>query len=70
MTNPSKDYRAAVWDMSFCLVDDDADDYVRNEDGSVKLFDIHQYDLSTWERTLASISDYITAEKLVEREVD
>jgi hypothetical protein len=61
MAKPNKDYSVAVWDMSFCLVDDDADDYVRNDDGSVKLFDIPQYDYST-------ISDYITAEQLVERE--
>lgn len=63
MINPNKDYSVAVWDMSFCLVDDDADDYVRNEDGSVKLFDIPQYDYST-------ISDYITPEQLIEREAE
>ena len=63
MTNANRNLSVAVWDMSFCLVDDDADDYVRNEDGSVKLFDIPQYDYST-------ISDYITSDQLVEREAE
>ena len=40
MTNfdPNKTYTIGVWDMTFYVYDDEADDYVRNEDGSVKEF--------------------------------
>ena len=46
MFDPNKTYGITVWDMSVAVVDVEADDYVRNEDGSVKLFDIPNYDYS------------------------
>jgi hypothetical protein len=44
--DPNKTYGTLVWDMTIAVWDDDADDYVRNEDGSIKLFDIPNYDYS------------------------
>jgi len=38
--NPDKSYSVLVWDMPVAVWDDDADDYIRNEDGTVKLFNI------------------------------
>ena len=46
MFDPNKTYSAVVWDMPIAVVDIEADDYVRNEDGSIKLFDIPNYDYS------------------------
>ena len=34
--DPNKTYTIGVWDMTYYVYDDEADDYVRNEDGSVK----------------------------------
>lgn len=44
--DPNKSYGASVWDMSIAVTDFDADDYVRNEDGSIKLFNMPNYDYS------------------------
>ena len=46
MFDPNKTYAPLVWDMTVAVWDDDADDYLRNEDGSIKLFDIPNYDYS------------------------
>ena len=46
MFDPNKTYSAVVWDMPIAVLDIEADDYVRNEDGSVKLFSIPNYDYS------------------------
>ena len=44
--DPNKAYDAVVWDMPIAVVDVEADDYVRNEDGTVKLFNMPNYDYS------------------------
>ena len=46
MFDPNKTYSAVVWDMPIAVLDIEADDYIRNEDGSVKLFSIPNYDYS------------------------
>ena len=46
MFDPNKTYTIHVWDMPICVVDDETEDYIRNEDGSVKLFSIPNYDYS------------------------
>ena len=38
MFDPNKEYGIGVWSMSYYVYDYDADDYIRNEDGSVKEF--------------------------------
>ena len=35
-----------VWNMPVAVMDYEADDYIRNEDGSIKLFNIPNYDYS------------------------
>ena len=44
--DPDKTYGAVVMDMPIAVVDMEADDYVRNEDGSIKLFNMPNYDYS------------------------
>ena len=44
--NPDKDYSIRVWDMSMVVVDHESGDYIRNENGSVKLFELEHYDYS------------------------
>ncbi len=44
--DPEKTYTPIVWDITIAVHDDDADDYVRNEDGSVKIFDVPNLDCS------------------------
>ncbi len=44
--DPNKTYSAVVWDMPIAVVDIEADDYVRNEDGTIKLFNMPNYDYS------------------------
>lgn len=61
MFDPDKTYGITVWDMSVAVVDVEADDYVRNEDGSIKLFNIPNYDYSY-------ICDGIDVDDLYERE--
>lgn len=56
----NKTYGVSVWDMSVAVTDYDADDYVRNEDGSIKLFNIPNYDYSY-------ICDDVDVEYLEER---
>ena len=34
--DPNKTYTIHVWDMPICVVDDETEDYIRNEDGTVK----------------------------------
>ena len=46
MFDPDKTYGVVVLDMPIAVVDIEADDYVRNEDGTVKLFNIPNYDYS------------------------
>ena len=46
MFDPNKTYSAVVWDMPIAVVDIVADDYVRNEDGTIKLFNMPNYDYS------------------------
>ena len=46
MFDPNKTYGAVVWDMSIAVTDFEADDYVRNEDDTVKLFNMPNYDYS------------------------
>ncbi len=38
MFDPNKSYSIGVWDMTFYVVDNEADDFIRNENGSVKIF--------------------------------
>lgn len=61
MFDPDKTYGITVWDMSVAVVDVEADDYVRNEDGSIKLFNIPNYDYSY-------ICDGIDVDDLYERD--
>jgi hypothetical protein len=61
MFDPDKTYGITVWDMSVAVVDVEADDYVRNDDGSIKLFNIPNYDYSY-------ICDGIDVDDLYERE--
>jgi hypothetical protein len=46
MFDPDKSYTVLVWDMPVSVWDDDADDYIRNGDGSIKLFSLSNYDYS------------------------
>ena len=46
MFNPNKTYGIIVWNMPIAVMDYEADDYIRNEDGSIKLFEIPNYDYS------------------------
>ena len=46
MFDPNKTYAPFVWDMTIAVWDDAADDYVRNDDGSIKLFNMPNYDYS------------------------
>ena len=42
----NKTYSIGVWNMTFYVVDDEADDYVRNADGSVRIFNAPNIDYS------------------------
>lgn len=44
--DPNKSYSIGVWDMTFYVVDDEKEDYVRNEDGSIKIFHAPHIDYS------------------------
>lgn len=44
--DPNKTYTIHVWDMPICVVDDETEDYICNEDGTVKLFNVPNYDYS------------------------
>jgi len=61
MFDPNKTYGITVWDMSVAVVDVETDDYIRNEDGSIKLFNIPHFDYSY-------ICDGIDVDDLYERE--
>jgi hypothetical protein len=41
-----KSYSIGVWDMTFYVIDTETDEPITNEDGTVKLFDVDNYDLS------------------------
>jgi len=61
MFDPNKTYGATVWDLSIAVTDFEADDYVRNEDGSIKLFTLPNHDYSY-------ICDDIDVQNLQERD--
>jgi len=44
--DPNRRYSVAVWNMTFYLMDDEVDDYVRNKDGSVRIFHAPNIDYS------------------------
>lgn len=44
--DPNKTYSIGVWDMTFYVQDVEADDYVRNKDGSIKIFHAPNIDYS------------------------
>lgn len=44
--DPNKTYSIGVWDMTFYVLDTETDDYVRNKDGSVKMFHAPNIDYS------------------------
>ena len=44
--DPDKTYSIGVWNMTFYVYDDEADDHVRNADGSVKEFHAPHIDYS------------------------
>ena len=44
--DPNKSYGIGVWDMTFYVVDVEKDDYVRNKDGSIKIFHAPNMDYS------------------------
>jgi hypothetical protein len=44
--DPDKTYTVGVWSMTFFVYDCEADDHVRNEDGSVKVFYADNIDYS------------------------
>lgn len=44
--DPNKTYSVGVWDMTFYVLDVEADDYVRNEDGNIKIFHAPNMDYS------------------------
>ena len=46
MFDSEKTYTIHVWNMPVCVVDDETADFIRNEDGSIKLFQIPKYDFS------------------------
>ena len=46
MFDSEKAYTIHVWNMPVCVVDDETGDFIRNEDGSIKLFQIPKYDFS------------------------
>ncbi len=55
------DKRQVVWDMPVAVLDIELDDYIRNEDGTVKLFNIPNYDYSY-------ICDDVDVDELQERD--
>ena len=55
-----KSYSVVVWDMPVAVLDIELDDYIRNEDGTVKLFNISNYDYSY-------ICDDVDVDELQER---
>jgi len=44
--DPNKTYSIGVWDITFHVLDVEADDYVRNKDGSIKIFHAPNIDYS------------------------
>ena len=46
MFDSEKTYTIHVWNMPVCVVDDETGDFIRNENGSIKLFEIPKYDFS------------------------
>jgi hypothetical protein len=44
--DPKKSYSVGVWDMTFYVVDDETEDYIRHPDGSVKIFHAPNIDYS------------------------
>jgi len=61
MFDIGKSYSVVVWDMPVAVLDIELDDYIRNEDGTVKLFNIPNYDYSY-------ICDDVDVDELQERD--
>ena len=61
MFDIGKSYSVIVWDMPVAVLDIELDDYIRNEDGTVKLFIIPNYDYSY-------ICDGVDVDELQERD--
>jgi hypothetical protein len=59
--DPNKTYTIHAWDMPVSVVDDETEDFIRNEDGTVKLFNVNNYDYSY-------VCDGITVDDLHERD--
>ena len=38
MFDPNKEYGIEVYDITYHVYDDEAEDYIRNDDGSIKVF--------------------------------
>ena len=55
-----KSYSVVVWDMPIAVLDIELDDFIRNEDGTVKLFNVSNYDYSY-------ICDGVDVDELQER---
>ena len=55
-----KSYSVVVWDMPVAVLDIELDDFIRNEDGTVKLFNVSNYDYSY-------ICDGVDVDELQER---
>lgn len=61
MFDIGKSYSVLVWDMPVGVFDNELDDYIRNEDGTVKLFNIPNYDYSY-------VCDGVDVDELQERD--
>jgi hypothetical protein len=46
MFDIEKSYSVLVWDMPVAVWDNEADDYIRNDDNTVKLFNADNFDYS------------------------
>ena len=60
MFEASKSYAIGVWDLTFWVIDTDTGEPLTNEDGTVKLFGVDNYDYSY-------LADGIDLEHLRER---
>lgn len=61
MFDIGKSYSVLVWDMPVGVFDNELNDYIRNEDGTVKLFNIPNYDYSY-------VCDGVDVDELQERD--
>ena len=58
---PDKSYSIGVWDITFCVIDTEAEELLKNKDGTVKQFRADNYDCSY-------ISDSLDVDDLEEAE--